>query len=280
MFATDVRAGPMTPVMARVDRVLKETHDTFTLQLAAADGELGRFEPGQFSMLSVFGVAELPISISGDPAETESHTYTVRSVGQATLQLVRRKPGDWLGVRGPFGVGWPMDAARGKDVILIGGGIGLAPLRPALYRLFHQRRDYGRVILLYGSRSPRDLLFRREIAAWKRQPGVQIMVTVDYGGLSWQGNVGVVTSLFRYVRLDPSRTVALLCGPEVMIRYVAMELEQKGVSANDIYPSMERNMKCGIGLCGHCQFGPQFICKDGPVFPYARVRHWIERDET
>lgn len=263
-----------------VREVSKETPDTFTLRLAPDEGSNGsEFRPGQFSMLWVFGVGELPISISGDPAEHDQLVYTVRSVGQATNALVTRAVGEGVGVRGPFGKGWPLDSARGRDVIIVAGGIGLAPLRPVIYEVLNHREDYGRLVVLYGARSPHDLLYRKELAAWARQRETQVLITVDYGGISWRGHVGVVTSLFKYARLKPTRSVAMVCGPEIMMRFVTRELENYGLSRSDIYLSMERNMKCAVGFCGHCQYGPHFICKDGPVFPYEQIRTLLEKYE-
>lgn len=273
-------ADPMLPVSARVAQVEKETHDTFTLSVETENGNgMARLSPGQFSMLYVYGVGELPISISGDPEAPGSLVYTVRSVGKATHALVTRRPGDWLGVRGPFGRCWPMAQARGKDVLVVAGGIGLAPLRPAIYHILRHRGDYRRLMILYGARSPRDLLYRKQLAAWSYLPDTQILTTVDYGGLSWRGYVGVVTTLFRYVRLQPEHTLALVCGPEIMMRYVSRELEGRGLAPSDIYMSMERNMKCAVGFCGHCQLGPYFICKDGPVFPLSEMQAWINKYE-
>jgi len=182
-------------------------------------------------------------------------------------------------VRGPFGTSWPMTEARGKDIVVVAGGIGLAPLRPAIFHILRHRGDYRRLIVLYGARSPRDMLFRKQLAAWTYLPDTQILTTVDYGGLSWRGYVGVVTTLFRYVRLQPDRTVALICGPEIMMRYVTRELEARGVGSSQTYVSMERNMKCAVGFCGHCQLGPYFICKDGPVFPLSQMQPWIGKYE-
>ena len=271
----------MCPQAHRVEGVSRETHDTFTLTLELCDGaERPRFAPGQFSMLYVFGVGELPISISGDPERPGRLVYTVRSVGPATQALVSSRPGDSLGVRGPFGTAWPLEAGRGKDMLIVAGGIGLAPLRPAIYHILRHREDYVRLIVLYGARSPRDLLYRKELASWARSPDTQVLTTVDYGGVSWRGRVGVVTTLFRHVRLHPDRTVALICGPEIMMRYVIAELERnRGVPASDIYLSMERNMKCAVGFCGHCQYGPHFICKDGPVFSYHQLRSLLGKHE-
>ena len=262
---------PMLPRPCRVEGVVRETQDTFTFALESGDvSEQPRFAPGQFSMLYVFGVGELPVSISGDPEQPHRLVYTVRSVGPATQALVSRRPGDSLGVRGPFGTAWPLTEARGKDVLIIAGGIGLAPLRPAIYQILRHRDEYARLILLYGARSPRDLLYRKELSSWSRSPDSQVLTTVDYGGVNWRGRVGVVTTLFRYLRLQPDRTVALICGPEIMMRYVIAEAHGKPRRArpSDIYLSMERNMKCAVGFCGHCQYGPHFICKDGPIFSY------------
>lgn len=270
---------PRVPQPYVVKRVEKDTPDTFSLTLVPEGTKGNAFRPGQFSMLWVFGVGELPISISGDASKPEKLVYTVRSVGKATSALVSRKVGDQIGVRGPFGVGWPMEAARGRDVIVVAGGIGLAPLRPVIYQVLTNRDLYGRLVILYGARSPRDVLYRKELAAWARQRDTQVLTTVDYGGLSWHGHVGVVTTLFRYARLHPARSLAMICGPEIMMRFVTRELEMQGLQRSDICISMERNMKCGVGFCGHCQYGPYFICKDGPVFPYERVRPLLDKYE-
>jgi NAD(P)H-flavin reductase len=270
----------MLPQPYLVQAVTKETPDTFTLRLAPEEKANGSsFRPGQFSMLWVFGVGELPISISGNPADHKQLVYTVRSVGQATNALVTQRAGAAVGVRGPYGTGWPVDAARGRDVIVVAGGIGLAPLRPVIYEVLRHREDFGRLVVLYGARSPHDLLYRQELAAWARQRETQVLVTVDYGGMSWRGHVGVVTTLFKYARLKPAQSVAMVCGPEIMMRFVARELISHGLSRNDVYLSMERNMKCAVGFCGHCQYGPHFICKDGPVFPYEKMRPLLEKYE-
>ena len=274
-------SGVMVPVAARVASLEKETHDTFTLRIEADDehSNLPGFEPGQFSMLYVYGVGELPISISGDPEERGTLVYTIRSVGKATHALVTRSAGDRIGLRGPFGTSWPLRETRGRDLLVVAGGIGLAPLRPAILHVLRHRGDFGRLIVLYGARSPKDLLFRKQLAAWNYVPETQLLTTVDYGGLSWRGHVGVVTTLFRYIRIRPERTTAMVCGPEVMMRFVVQELKSRGFSTNDVYLSAERNMKCGIGHCGHCQMGPLFVCKDGPVFPYTRLAPWMDRYE-
>lgn len=279
-MATTFVTDPMLPRPYLVREVAKETPDTFTLTLEPENGANGGlFLPGQFSMLWVFGVGELPISISGDPALPDCLVYTVRSVGQATHALVSQHVGESVGVRGPFGAGWPAQAARGRDVIVVAGGIGLAPLRPLIYHVLRNRQDYGRLVVLYGARSPRELLYRKELASWARHRETQVLVTVDYGGLGWRGHVGVVTTLFKYARLQPARSVATICGPEIMMRFVTRELETQGLAREDIYLSMERNMKCGVGFCGHCQYEKHFVCKDGPVFRYEQVRSLLEKYE-
>ncbi len=279
-MATAITTDPMLPQPYLVREVARETPDTFTLTLKPVN-EVDRslFQPGQFSMLWVFGVGELPISISGDPAQRDRLVYTVRSVGQATNSLVNRGVGNGVGVRGPFGAGWPVAAARGRDVIVVAGGIGLAPLRPLIYHVLQNRKDYGRLVILYGGRSPRDLLYRKELATWARNRETQVLITVDYGGQSWRGHVGVVTTLFKYSRLQLAGSVAMVCGPEIMMRFVTRELETQGVGRDDIYLSMERNMKCAVGFCGHCQYGPLFICKDGPVFRYEQIQKLLEKYE-
>lgn len=278
--AIDAAPDPMVPETYIVRRVVKETPDTFGLTVETEQGNaVTHFHPGQFSMLWVFGVGEVPICISGDPANSRALTYTVRSVGKTTGALTSTAVGGAIGVRGPFGTGWPMEAASRRDLIIVAGGIGLAPLRPVIYQVLNNRKDYGRLVLLYGARSVRDVLYRKELAAWARVPETQVLTTVDYGGVSWRGHVGVVTTLLSYARMRPSQSIAMVCGPEVMMRFVARELEARGVSRNDIYLSMERNMKCAIGVCGHCQYGPHFICKDGPVFPYERIRPLLEKYE-
>jgi NAD(P)H-flavin reductase len=267
--------GVMEPLPARVLSVDKETHDTFTLKLEQPLG-MEAFSPGQFSMLYVFGVGELPISISGDPEHAGDLTYTVRSVGPVTYQLVTRGEGETIGIRGPYGTAWPMAECRGKNILIIAGGIGLAPLRPAIYHILRHRGDFNRLVVLYGARSPRDVLYKKELAAWNLLPDTQVLTTVDYGGVAWRGYVGVVTTLFKYVRLLPSETATILCGPEIMMRYAIRDLSARGFDDSQIWLSMERNMKCAVGFCGHCQIGPHFACKDGPVFNYPSVKPYMD----
>ena len=272
--------GPMLPVPFAVRSVTPETYDTFTFSLEPPNSSVPlTFQPGQFSMLWAFGVGEIPVSISGDPADASSLTYTVRSVGQVSKALVQLKPHESVGIRGPFGAAWPIEEARGKDIVIVAGGIGLAPLRSVICTVLSNRDEYGRLLIFYGTRTPRDLLFRKQLREWAKQPRTNVFITVDSGGLSWRGHVGVVTNLFRYAHLNTSTSIAMLCGPEVMMRFAARELETRGLPLSAIYLSMERNMKCAVGFCGHCQWGPHFICKDGPVFSYNRIRSLMERYE-
>jgi NAD(P)H-flavin reductase len=222
-------------------------------------------------MLYVYGVGEVPISISGDPTRPGTLVHTTREVGAVTRAMRRLKAGQTLGVRGPYGRGWPVAEAAGGDLVLITGGIGLAPLRPVIYHALAHREQYGKVVLLYGARTPDDILYRRELEKWRSRFDLEIHLTVDRATGSWRGNVGVVTQLIQRSPFDPSHCLAMICGPEIMMRFTALELEKRGVDPAQIYISMERNMKCGIGLCGHCQLGGSFVCKDGPVYRYDRI---------
>jgi NAD(P)H-flavin reductase len=270
----------MTPRAFRLRRLTAETHDTFTMQIEpVSDLDSFPFAAGQFNMLYAFGIGEVPISISGDPSSVGPLVHTIRAVGKVTAALRRLKRGSVIGVRGPFGNSWPVTTAMGHDVVIVAGGIGLAPLRPALYHLLKHREDYGRITLLYGTRTPQDLLFVKELEEWRARFDLEVAVTVDHAGHDWHGNVGVVTRLIARASFDPSSTTAMLCGPEIMMRFTVMELQRRGVTDDRIYVSLERSMKCGIGLCGHCQCGPTFICKDGPIYTYERVSPWLRKRE-
>ena len=270
---------PMRPQLFKVQRRRRETVDTFTLDLVPQQGSMPPFAAGQFNMLYVFGVGEVPISISGDPTNAPTLVHTIRTVGTVTRAMQSLQRGTTVGVRGPFGSAWPVAEAAGKDVVLVAGGIGLAPLRPVLLQLLAQRHLYGKVVLLYGTRTPEDILYRRQLEAWRGRFDIDVHVTVDRTSVPWYGQVGVVTRLIPQASFDPFDTVAMICGPEVMMRFTIMELMKRGVDAAHIFVSMERNMKCAIGFCGHCQYGPTFICKDGPVLPYARIAHWFGKRE-
>lgn len=275
-----VDSSPMIPKQFVIRRVRRETEDTFTMELEPETSlDSFTFLPGQFNMVYVYGVGEIPISISGDPSESRCLVHTTRAVGAVTKAMDKLKRGDSVGIRGPYGVAWPMEAARGKDIVIVAGGIGLAPLRPSIYTILRERDQYGKVVLLYGTRTPSDILFRTELERWRARFDLDVYVSVDRAMSGWKGSVGVVTTLISKSPFDPHNALSMICGPEVMIRFTAMELIKRGVDSNQIYVSMERNMKCGIGLCGHCQFGQYFVCKDGPVFRYTEIKDLLVKWE-
>ncbi|MGC8743664.1 MAG: FAD/NAD(P)-binding protein [Verrucomicrobiia bacterium] len=264
-----------------VQNLITETDDTFTIEITPR-GErrnLG-FLPGQFNMLYVFGIGEVPISISGDPMNTKVWMHTTREVGVVTRAIKRLKKGEVIGVRGPYGTSWPVRESEGNDIVIVSGGIGLAPLRPALYTLLSNRDRYGRIVLLYGARTPADILYKKELERWRARFDLEVYATVDRAMSGWHGNVGVVTTLIPRAPFDPMSTIAMVCGPEIMMRYTIQELQKRGLPDHSIYLSMERNMKCGVGFCGHCQMGGKFVCKDGPVFRYDTIKNWLFRWEV
>lgn len=271
----------MMPSPWRVAERWDETADTFTIALEPSrPGEPPGFEPGQFNMLYAFGAGESAISISGDPSLPGRRLHTVRKVGTVTSALARLRPGDEVGLRGPFGTSWPMAGLKGRDLVFVAGGIGLAPLRPAIYHALRFRADYGSIRILVGARSPADLLYAAELENWQGIPGVFREVTVDRGTAAWNGHVGVVTKLIPPLPLDPGNSAALICGPEIMMRYTATALREKGLPAAAIHITMERNMKCAVAHCGHCQIGPHFICQEGPVYPLDRIAFWLTQREV
>lgn len=267
---------PMLPRQFRVADSHLDTDDTVTLSLEPLDGRPLEFEAGQFTMLQAYGVGEVPISISGDPTWPGPLVHTIRDVGNVTHAMVTAQVGTVMGVRGPYGTGWEVGTGAGGDVLLVTGGIGLAPLRPALWDISDRRDDFGRVVLLYGARSPADILFGPDLRRWAQEFGIDVQITVDYAPPSWQGRVGPVTKLISRAGFDPLRTLALVCGPEIMMTLSVKALLGRGVRADRMRLSMERNMKCGVGLCGHCQLRELFICMDGPVLPYPRLADLID----
>lgn len=268
-------ADPVTePMLPRSFSVIgrhQETADTVTLDLQPDDGHGFDYEPGQFTMIYVYGIGEVPISIAGGGGGEPILVHTVRAVGAVTRALCALRAGDQVGIRGPYGVGWPLQAAEGKDVVIVGGGLGLAPLRAAVTHTLDHRERFAALSLLYGARTPNDLLYEGELRRWRSRFDVEVEVTVDRSDGSWRGDVGLVTNLMRRIEYDPARTVAMVCGPEIMMRVVSRELIDTGVDRAAVYVSLERNMQCGIGFCGHCQFGPDFVCRDGPVVPFSHV---------
>jgi len=271
---------PMVPERWSVKRVRRETYDTVTLELEPADpGQTFTFAAGQFNMIYVFGVGEVPVSISGQLSNPLRLLHTVRAVGAVTRKLCRLKAGTVVGIRGPFGSHWPLDLAAAGDVVIVAGGIGVAPLLPAVRGLLAQRREYQRIAFLYGARTPKDLLYLKELSRWRSRLDFDVEVTVDNASVDWRGNVGVVTTLLSRVDFKSSNTMALLCGPEIMMRFTVRALQQRGVADERIFLSLERNMKCAVGFCGHCQLGPAFICREGPVLSYGRVKDWFAARE-
>jgi len=269
----------LVPRPVRVAAVRRETHDTITLDLDCADMPL-HFTPGQFDMLSAHGLGEAAISISSDPARPGLVSHTIREVGWVTTALDRMEVGDTIGMRGPYGRGWPLQEAVGGDLVIVAGGIGLAPVRPAVLHALAHRDQYHEVCLLVGARTPGDLVFRQELESWVRDPRLFTATIVDRAGPGWEGPVGVVTRLVDRAPFDPDTATVITCGPEIMMRFVARSALARGVSPHRIHASLERNMRCGVGTCGHCQLGPVFVCRDGPVFPWPdastllEVREW------
>jgi len=270
--AVDGAPGPMRTRVYAVRRTRRETPDVLTLELEpGVDGEIEASAPGQFNMLYAFGVGEVPISVSGDPGGSGRLVHTIRAVGATTRALCDLRRGDPVGVRGPYGSSWPVTEAEGRDVLVVAGGIGLAPLRSAFARILARRDRYGRVSLLYGARSPRDVVFEEDLRRWRSRFDVEVEITVDHAVGPWRGHVGVVTTLLDYAPVEPDDCVAMLCGPEIMMRHVARDLGRRGVDDDRIHVSLERAMECGVGLCGHCQLGGELVCRDGPVFRWDRV---------
>jgi NAD(P)H-flavin reductase len=261
---TDAPFGP--PRMVTVKARRRETRDTVSLDF---DDPVASYEPGQFNMLYAFGQGEVPISISA--VNGRRVTHTVRDVGLVTRALTQLRAGALMGVRGPFGVGWPLEASRGRNIVVVAGGLGLAPLRSAIHTVLQRRADYERVVILYGARTPGDLLFAHEVERWRGRFDVDVHVTVDAAARGWRGEVGVVTKLFKRMSVEPDYSTAMVCGPEVMMRFATAGLVDGGIDPAHIWLSMERNMQCGAGVCGHCQLGPFLICRDGPVLSLSRL---------
>lgn len=259
----------MLPRALRVVSKNWETPDTATLVFEDLEDRETHFIPGQFMMIYVFGVGEVPISIAGNPHMGHVLVHTVRTVGAVTDAICAMEPGDVVGVRGPYGTGWPLDEAVGRDLVIVSGGIGLAPLRPAVIEALNRRDELNSLSMLYGARTPGDLLYRDDLLGWESSKDIEVEVTVDRATSDWWGDVGLVTRLFPRVGFNPHNTTVFVCGPEVMMRVVSREMRDRGVPAQNIHLSMERNMKCGIGLCGHCQYGKDFMCWAGPIGSFA-----------
>lgn len=271
-----VDTDPLLPVPYRVADTRRETHDSVTLRLEPVGAPLAPFRPGQFCMLYAHGVGEIAISISGDAAQQPGPlTHTIRDVGAISHALCTTEVGASVGARGPFGTDWQVRAARGGDLVVVAGGVGLAPLRSVVLAALGDRARYGRVIVVVGARTPDEFLFADQLAKWAADPALEVHLTVDRPAPGWHGHVGFVTDVLASIRLDGSSTTAFVCGPEPMMRFSADLLIDKGVAPDRILISLERNMKCGAALCGHCQLGPLLLCRDGPVVDFAAVRELL-----
>ena len=271
------------PAPARIVALKDENFNTKTFTMEFTDERLRaeyRFEPGQFNMVYVPKIGEAAISISSDPHRPQQMGHTIRLVGTVTRAMGWMKVGDVVGLRGPFGTGWPMQRLDGHDVVIMGGGIGLAPLRPVIYWLLQHRKRCGRVVLFYGCRFPEDRLFAEELQGWEKGGELDVLVTVDNATAGWAGPVGVVTQLLRRVKVTGERTIVLVCGPRILNRVASWNFLQLHVPAEQVYVSLERNMNCGFGLCGHCQYGSKFVCRDGPVFCYADIANIFAKEEV
>ncbi|WP_078084374.1 FAD/NAD(P)-binding protein [Microbulbifer mangrovi] len=265
----------MIPAIFRVEERNEEFAGTVTLRIRGEAREVPtEFNPGQFNMLYAFGTGEIPISMSGSPADGNGYIHTIRSHGFVSRALADLRVGDAVGVRGPFGRGWPLDQAAGKEVLVIAGGLGMAPLRSLIYRLLSGTPEVSRLRVLYGARRPQEMLFLTELEYWSRR--MELILSVDHAEGEWPGHIGVITGPLDKAEIDPDNTIAFLCGPEVMMRFCIQVLTAKALPESAIFLSMERNMKCATGHCGHCQWGPNFICKNGPVFCYEGIRRWFD----
>ncbi|MCJ7434029.1 MAG: FAD/NAD(P)-binding protein [Anaerolineales bacterium] len=272
----------LQPDWAEIVKIVSEAEGVSTFWLRFTDPEVQKryhFAPGQFNMLYLPGYGEAAISMSSNSETIDRLVgHTIRHVGNVTKGITQLKVGDMVGIRGPFGNYWPMEEIKGRDVIISSGGIGLAPLRPAIYHIMHNREKYGKVLLIYGARTPKDLLYSNEYEMW-RTADIDVQITVDRADETWDGQVGVVPMLFYRFRINAQKSAVLTCGPEIMIRFVIYEGLARRIPAERIYVSLERNMKCGQGLCGHCQIGPNFICKDGPVFRFDVLEKFFNVEE-
>lgn len=270
--------NPDRPIPVEVIERITETPSIFTLHLRftdPADAEAYQLQPGQYNMLYLYGVGEIPISIVSDPEHGGVLEHTIRTVGRVTQGMERLQVGDQLGLRGPYGQGWPLEAAEGQDVVIVTGGLGCAPVVSMIRYILRRRERFGRLTILQGVKHTDDLIWRKQYEAWKRLPNTQVLLAADVGGPNWPYSVGKVTVLFSQAGIDPQRSIVLLCGPEIMMKASIDRLLALKVPAEAIWLSIERNMQCGIGHCGHCQVGPYFVCQDGPVFHYPKLQSWL-----
>jgi len=277
---TPVNGSPWNPVLYKVSSKSIENADLLTFELdPVGDEAIDPIAPGQFNMLYAFGIGEIPISVSSILPSYPTLVHTIQDVGRVSKSLIQLPVGDIIGVRGPFGPEWPVAQVKSKDVLLIAGGVGLCPLRPVIEYILDHREQFGEVNVLFGTRHPDNIIYHRDIISWQSDPSINFQITVDHAFPSWRGNVGVVTHLIDKAKFYPENTISFLCGPEVMMRFGIYACLDAGISEDMVYLSMERNMKCAIGLCGHCQVGPYFTCKDGAVFPYTMMKPYLNISE-
>ncbi|MGB5340343.1 MAG: FAD/NAD(P)-binding protein [Gammaproteobacteria bacterium] len=266
--------NPHLPATAEIIARQQESPTIVSLKLQFRDPDIARayhFTPGQFNMMYLFGIGEIPISIVSDPDKPTTLTHAIRDVGRVTHGLTRLQVGDRIGLRGPFGRGWPLEAAQGRDIMIVTGGLGCAPVVSVINYILRRREQYGRLIILQGVKHSSDLIWRERYAAWAKHPHTQVLLAADVSAGHWPWYTGPITLLFEHVHFDPLNTLVMMCGPERMISASADLLEQRGINGDSIWISVERNMQCAVGQCGHCQLGPDFVCRDGPVFRYSDI---------
>lgn len=270
--------NPYLPFEAQVAERIQESATIFTLRLRILDDARQaayRFEPGQFNMVYLYGVGEVPISIVSDPHETEMLDHTIRAVGRVTRGLAKLKVGDRLGLRGPFGRGWPMQQAQDQDVVIATGGLGCAPVVSVINYVLQRRDQFGRLVIMQGVKHSDDLIWRQQYETWAALPDTQVLLAADEAGAGWAWRVGRPTELVAQAQFDPQRHVVMMCGPEIMMRLMAQALLDRNAKEERIWLSMERNMQCAVGHCGHCQHAERFVCRDGPVFPFPAVKQLL-----
>lgn len=283
---TDELIAGVPTLTATVQRVVPSAEDTFTYWSVFDDPEARRsytFRAGQISMVGVFGVGEIPVSVSSDPARPMHLAHTIRVCGRVTNVIAGLRAGDRITLRGPLGRPWPVEGARGGDLVIVAGGLGIAPLRSAVYEALRHRGAYRRVLLLVGARDPGQMLYRRQLETWQRwsrfQERLEVHLTVDHADADWPHREGLITSLFPYVDIDPKAATVFTCGPEIMMVNALRELARLGIPDERLWLTLERDMHCGVKLCGHCQLGPHFVCADGPIFRWDEVGDLLEVPE-
>lgn len=270
--------NPYVPHQAEVIERIEETPSIFTLRLRFCDTTLHEqfsFQPGQFNMLYLYGVGEVPISIVSDPLDEHSYDHTIRIVGRVTQALSQLKAGDVIGVRGPFGRGWPIDQAQGKDIVVVTGGLGCAPVVSVIHYVMRRRDQFGRLVIMQSVKHSDDLIWRKQYEEWQAAENTQVILAADRAGPAWPWATGRVTDLLSEAQFDNNNCSAMMCGPEGMMQVAVTSLLDRKVDEFNLWLSMERNMQCAVGHCGHCQHGPNFVCKDGPIFNYSNIKEWF-----